>query len=688
MRKIDFTENGLEMKFVVSEEGRIELKKLAAFGDEDLSIPFCQVHVAGGDRSAHHGAKLYCASESSSSKYVTHRSRLTDKGRLVEIVTASDLVEITTALQFFDSVRGFRVTNTVRNRSSQNICLEEVNGFSFLGLDGGESPDNLYLYVPHNSWYVEAQWQRYSLFELGLSSGNGVTSMKRFSVGNTGTWSTKEYLPMGIFERPRDSAFLLWQIENNGSWHYEIGDYGGKYYLNTGGPNCQDNGWTTILKPGEIFSGTACSIMVGTSLNEVLSEVTCLRRQIHRYPQDFEQLPVIFNSYMHLLWDYPSERALPPIVDSASDLGCEVFCIDAGWHDEDDWWLKLGDWQESESRFPNGIKDIVEYIKSKGMKAGLWLEIEDIGPNCRTATELPRNCFFTRNGELVRDHNRLILNFADPQVQARATRIVERMIAFGIEYIKLDYNVEGGNGTEIDSCSFGEGLLRHNHAFLDWLCELRDRFPWLTIENCASGGCRMDYAMLSVCSLQSTSDQTDYIRYAYLCSNLLSAVLPEQCGVWCYPCAEVPEDAPAGSVVDDERTVMNVINGLMGRFYVASRLHLSDARCRHLVSEGIRYYKRIRSEKKLSQPYLPLGFSTFRDDVLASGFRTGKKLYLAVWNMRGIKRADICLPELVPVSARLTFPTDMPVDFYLKGNMLSIDFNKEYQARFFEINLS
>ena len=36
------------------------------------------------------------------------------------------------------------------------------------------------------------------------------------------------------------------------------------------------------------------------------------------------------------------------------------------------------------------------------------------------------------------------------------------------------------------------------------------KYPDLVIENCSSGGLRMDYAMLSRYSIQSTSDQEEY----------------------------------------------------------------------------------------------------------------------------------------------------------------------------------
>ena len=80
----------------------------------------------------------------------------------------------------------------------------------------------------------------------------------------------------------------------------------------------------------------------------------------------------------------------------------------------------------------------------------------------------------------------------------------------------------------MDADSFGDGLLGHQRAYLQWLDSVFARYPELIIENCSSGGLRMDYALLSRHSIQSTSDQEDYRRYATISANAPSALTPEQ----------------------------------------------------------------------------------------------------------------------------------------------------------------
>ena len=60
----------------------------------------------------------------------------------------------------------------------------------------------------------------------------------------------------------------------------------------------------------------------------------------------------------------------------------------------------------------------------------------------------------------------------------------------------------------------------------------------------------MDYAMLSRYSIQSTSDQEDYIRYATIAANSPMALTPEQAAIWSYPLTEG----------DKEEVIFNMVN--------------------------------------------------------------------------------------------------------------------------------
>ena len=220
----------------------------------------------------------------------------------------------------------------------------------------------------------------------------------------------------------------------------------------------------------------------------------------------------------------------------------------------------MGEWQVSRRRFPDGLKAVTDYIRERGMIPGVWLEPEVMGANCRLVREVPAEWFFIRHGRPVYDRSRLQLDYRNPEVRAYMDSVIDRLVReYGVGYIKMDYNIEPGPGTEIRADSFGDGLLEHERAYLEWLDQIFERSPDLAVENCASGGLRMDYAMLSRLSIQSTSDTDNYMNYPVIAANAAAAVTPEQAAVWSYP---MIHDTWKDEEDSREETVFNLISSM------------------------------------------------------------------------------------------------------------------------------
>ena len=244
------------------------------------------------------------------------------------------------------------------------------------------------------------------------------------------------------------------------------------------------------------------------------------------------------------------------------------------------------------------MKYELEYVREKGMIPGIWLEIEVMGIHCPLAARFPDDCFFLRHGRRVIDNGRYLLDFRNPAVRAFASGVIDRLAAdYGVGYFKLDYNVDGGIGTEWNADSFGDGLLEHNRAYLDWLRGVREKHPQIIFENCSSGGMRMDYAMLSVSDLQSVTDQSEARLNAPIAAACATGALPCQAAIWSYP----KED-------DSENTVvLNMVNALLTRIHLSGAItRLSPANFAR-VAEAIRVYKTIRAEIPESVPFYPFG---------------------------------------------------------------------------------
>ena len=287
---------------------------------------------------------------------------------------------------------------------------------------------------------------------------------------------------MGIIENKRECIF--WQIENND--------------LKLSGPSEQENGWWKELNPGEIFETIKAAIGFEKNINGVFGEMTKYQRTLAYRSEKDAGLPVIFNDYMMCLNADPSTEKELAVIDAAAKVGAEIYCMDAGWYADGTWWKTVGEWKVCEGRFKNGMGEVFDYIRQKGMKPRIWLEPEVMGINCPILYKFTDDCFFTRHGKKVIDHGRYHFDYRNKKVTDFLNGVVDGLINdYGIEYFKFDYNIDGGVGTEIDSDSFGDGLMEHCNAYLNWVDGLYSRHPGLIIENCASGGMRMDYKSLS-----------------------------------------------------------------------------------------------------------------------------------------------------------------------------------------------
>lgn len=658
MNHIQITENNINIVFKITFDNRIRLvhfsfaefdeKNLNKIGDEvkkddrcfaddfeDEIFELVQVKFSGYNSPLEkHGNKHILASPGYMLKYAGMKDERNDKGRLITVIQEDNEVtccRVETSMQFYDTTNVVRITNTVTNTGSEVQTLEDISSFLYFGIEkeGDALPeDKLHLYIPYNGWQKEMSIVDHTLPQLGFSftqPGVYARTSRCFEVTNTGNWSTKNYLPLGYIGNTEADTSLFFQIEHNGSWHYEIGDQNNQYYVYVSGPNEVQSHWYKNLKPGESFTSVPVAVGVaGDSFEDAMSELTKYRRLIRRQNRDDEELPVIFNDYMNCLFGDPTTEKELPLIDKAAECGCEYFVIDAGWYDKGDWWDSVGEWKESRERFPGGIREVTDRIREKGMIPGVWLELEVMGIECSIAKRVPDDWFFVRHGKRVYDRSRFQLDFRNPEVIRHADEVIDRVVnEYGVGYIKMDYNIEPGPGTELYADSVGDGMLQHERAYLKWLESVFERYPDLVIENCSSGGLRIDYAMLSRYSIQSTSDQEDYRNYATISANVTAGVAPEQAAVWSYPMNR-GEDDP-------EEVIYNMVNAMLVRIHQSGHLAMLPKLSFDLVKEGIACYKNIRGDIKKALPYMPLDVSGNQDRWLASGLKLKDKIYLAVW---------------------------------------------------------
>ena len=577
--------------------------------------------------------------------------------------------------------RGRRRVYRGRYLSEREILLENVAAVTFSVIDALCPREKLYLYRFHNSHHVECQPRKLSFDDLGLFQANHRTYRRVIGV-NAGSWTSKEELPQFIVEDGENSRFALLQIESCGAWYWEFSeDKNAALYLTLGGGNFQHTAWMKKLKKGESYRTPRVGVCLGNSLNDLLANVTNYRRAVvGSFPAD-AALPAVFNEYMHLSWDSPEEERTLRLAPVAKKAGADAYVIDCGWHDEEDGcriYPYVGKWVESKRRFPHGVRHITDYIRSCGMKAGLWIEPEVAG--ALSGVDYPEEAYIRRNGERVCASNRYFLDYRRPAVKEAMSAAIRRMVKdYGADYIKIDCNQDSGVGTEVDSLSAGDGLEQTSGAFFEWLKGEREKYPDVIFENCASGGQRLDWRSLSESSLVSTSDQIDYRKYPFIAANILSAVLPEQAGVWSYP--YVPDFLPAGAdAINADSVAANMVNGMLGRLHLASDLEKLDDELFGLVREGVAYGKSLAPFKKTAVPYLPLGFTRFGAPLVAAGLKGEGRLVLAVWDTAAAGSVKIPLAGLNAKSVKTGYPQSYAPACKLSDGELTVRFDKVHAA--------
>lgn len=653
---------------------------------------FCEVQIAGENKISHMGVKMVNSSEGENLRYVSHTL---SGGRLIW-VHKSELVEVTHIFTSFGDCNAFRVKTLVKNISDAPLVLEEVSAFVYSGIGCVEESDKIEFTRFVQSHHAECQPITQNLCELGFFPDSPQNQKKIYHC-NVGSWSTKEALPQGIICDRRTGEMMMFQIECNNSWYYELAAVSDAYYLYMGGANATNGSWSKELIPGETYETVSVSIAFGSSLNSVLGEMTKHRRHLAGKCIADENLPTIFNEYMHLSWDGPCEENVKKYAPVVAKAGVKYYVIDCGWHDEcspNIIYHYVGKWRESNARFPNGVKATLDYIKSLGMKPGLWIEPESVGWKSEIIDYYNDDtCFLCRHGRPLVVHNRRFVDFRHPKVVEYLTEAIRYMVEdLGAEYIKMDYNQDCAVGTDVDALTPGEGLESAARAYLEWVDSIRERFPGILFETCSSGGMRMDYETMSHFSIVSTSDQVRYRKYPYIAGNILSAILPEQAAVWSYPIDSWVDGFEAteewvNANVSDEQIIMNMINSFLGRMHLASHLELLSEEKFALVKEGVEYYNSIRDAKKRSLPYMPIGFTTFGKSLVASGLLSEGKLYLAVWNLGGERKVSIPLEGIDAKNAKIAYPACNSIGYKLADGKLEIEFTEDYQARMFEIEI-
>ena len=568
------------------------------------------------------------ASDGKKFVYSDSEERLTAE-TYVETFVGTEAIRQSTKVQ---ARKPFTLTQAA-SASISGVCYDE-EGISNRLCDG-----SIMIYYCVSRWQGEGQWRTATPEDLGLYTATSHAWEKsKCRIESVSSWSTATYYPLVIIEdRKRDESYFF-EVECGHSWFIEIYGIGGSSMqslsVKTGGAD-ERLGFIKKMKAGDEYE--TCTSVYGVvrgGFEEAVRELTKYKRKTSLVSSG---APLVFNDYMNCNWTNESRETLIPLIDKAAELGAEVFCLDDGWQ------RRLGVWYPADEKFgEEKLQGVFDYIRSKGMKAGVWFEFESV-PTCLSEMIHADDCFLLRNDSIVAP-TRPLANMRSSKLLKYLNERVDALYNMGVRFIKNDHNNTEYIGTTLYGESAGEGLEKNTKAFLEFTDGIKRRHPDLYIENCASGAMRADGGTLRHFNIQSTSDQEDYLSYTSILTGSLALMPPEKAGIWCYPYPLKFDDrmnlalspAEVKRHEDGEQTVFNVVSGFMGCMYLSGKVNQADKYNESLLREGIELYKRRRKFISSAYPVFPRGMIRLSDrSYNAVGLinEEGTELLLAVWNL-------------------------------------------------------
>lgn len=189
-------------------------------------------------------------------------------------------------------------------------------------------------------------------------------------------------------------------------------------------------------------------------------------------------------------------------LDTFSDeLYSEIdsFWMDAGWYENvNGWYDSVGNWTADKSRYDNGIIEISDYAQNKDCGLVLWYEPERVYADThlgKIGAENEKWLVYKDDGEFA------MWNLAETDAaEYLAQYVSSSLVENGVSVYRQDFNYDISMMWKTADKEFYDGRkgVCENHyvinlyRYLDYLASAVDN---LIIDNCASGGRRLDLEM-------------------------------------------------------------------------------------------------------------------------------------------------------------------------------------------------
>lgn len=492
-----------------------------------------------------------------------------------------------------------RISCTFENQSKRDCCLEMFESFSLGGLSPymqGDGNGTLWLHRVRSVWSQEGRHETIPVEDLQLEPAWDPHAVRCERFGQAGSMPVNRFFPFAAIEDRKNHIFWGAQIAHPASWQMEVYRKDNGLALSGGLADRELGHWMKHVEPGKNF--TTPEAIVSTAQTDSFDIFTGrlttagLVEGFLKAPESEQDLPIVFNEYC-TTWGNPSHENICEIVDAIKGKGFKYFVIDCGWYKENGipWDIGMGDYEVSSELFPDGMEKTVQVIKDAGMIPGIWFEIENVGSASR-AYHLTEHLLHKDNVVLT-TYFRRFWDMQDPWVDEYLTdKVIGTLKKYGFGYMKIDYNETIGIGCD-GAESPGEALRKNMEATVLFIEKVKEEVPGIVLENCASGGHRLEPKMMSVMSMASFSDAHECEEIPIIAANLHRVIHPTQSQIW----AVIRQDDSL------KRIAYSISNTFLGRMCISGDVTQLAPEKWNLIEQGISFYGKIKDIIKEGQSY-------------------------------------------------------------------------------------
>jgi alpha-galactosidase len=505
-----------------------------------------------------------------------------------------------------------RKSTIIRNGTKQPLVIESAQSGVW----------NVPAGAGYNLSYLTGRWAgEYQLNREPVHPGTKVLDSRRGSTSH----QVNPWFALDRDATEENGRVWFGALGWSGSWRISVEETPIHQVRVTGGYNTFDFGYR--LEPGQSLDTPA---FYAGFTDGGFGEAS---RMLHRFERDQilppssrnRQRPVLYNSWEATEFnvDEPGQKAL---AEKAARIGVERFVMDDGWFGaRNNDRAGLGDWTVNRTKFPNGLKPLIDYVHSLKMDFGLWVEPEMVNPDSDLYRRHPDWAMNFAGRQRTEARNQLILNLARDDVAEYIFNVLDKLLTENeIVFLKWDMNRNFSEPGWPEAATADQKIwvayTKNLYAIMD---HLRAKHPKVEIESCSGGGGRVDLEMLRRVEEVWTSDNTEAFDRLGIQDGFTHAYTPKVMMAWV---TDVPNYNHRSTPLQFRFLV--AMNGSLG---IGANLNKWAAENFDLATKMVVYYKSVRVTVQEGKLYRLLSPRT--NDVTANQYVSadGKQSVLFVF---------------------------------------------------------